>query len=200
MTPVIASIDDPPHDVGQGGTIMEPHPGVFVAKSSTDDWKLDPGVPGSQMHELVHADGLWAGFTRFTDVDGPLTWTPEQREVALVLEGSVRIEVTGGGTLDPFGVLLAVTIISLQAWFYNQQTAIRQANMRSVLRQRLLQRAATKPGLASLCLKLTQFGSARETTSNATSQAGKVRERSSTRTQILLVDLRVDDAVETDVR
>ena len=28
-----------------------------------------------------------------------------------------------------FGVLLAVTIISLQAWFYNEQTALRQANM-----------------------------------------------------------------------
>ena len=79
---------------------MEPHPGVFVSKASTDDWKLDPDVPGSQMHELVHADGVWAGFTRFTNVEGPVSWTPEQREVALILEGSVRIEMAGGGTLE----------------------------------------------------------------------------------------------------
>lgn len=79
---------------------MEPRPGVFATKASTDDWESDPDVPGSQMHELVHADGLWAGLTRFTEVDGPVTWTPERREVAMVLEGSVRIESAGGGALE----------------------------------------------------------------------------------------------------
>jgi uncharacterized cupin superfamily protein len=79
---------------------MEPYPGVFVAKASTDDWKPDPEVPGSEMRELVHADGVWAGLTRFTDVDGAVPWTPERREVALILEGSVRIEIADGGTLD----------------------------------------------------------------------------------------------------
>jgi len=48
----------------------------------------------------VHADGVWAGFTRFTNVEGPVSWTPEQREVALILEGSVRIEIEGGGALE----------------------------------------------------------------------------------------------------
>jgi uncharacterized cupin superfamily protein len=33
-------------------------------------------------------------------VDGPVTWTPERREVALILEGSVRIVIEGGGTLE----------------------------------------------------------------------------------------------------
>ena len=79
---------------------MEPQPGVFVSKASTEDWVPDPDVPGSQMHELVHADGVWAGFSRFTSTDGPVRWTPEQREVALIIEGSVRIEIAGGGTLD----------------------------------------------------------------------------------------------------
>ena len=79
---------------------MEAQPGVFVSKVSTDEWGPDSEVPGSEMHELVHADGVHAGLTRFTDVDGPVTWTPEQREVALVLEGSVRIQVAGGGALD----------------------------------------------------------------------------------------------------
>jgi hypothetical protein len=79
---------------------MELHPGVFVSMASTDDWESDPDVPGSQMHELVHADGLWAGLTRFTSVDGPVPWTPERREVALILKGSARIEIAGGDALD----------------------------------------------------------------------------------------------------
>ena len=52
------------------------------------------------MHELVHADGVHAGLTRFTSVDGSVPWTPERREVALILVGSVRIEIAGGDTLD----------------------------------------------------------------------------------------------------
>ena len=79
---------------------MERYPRVFVSNTSTGDWEPDPEVPGSQMHELVHADGLWSGMTRFTDVDGPVTWTPEHREVAVILEGSVRIEIVDGGTLE----------------------------------------------------------------------------------------------------
>jgi uncharacterized cupin superfamily protein len=79
---------------------MEAYRGVFVTTSATDEWEADPEVPGSQMHELVHADGVQAGFSRFTDVDGPVPWTPERREVALVIEGSVRIEIEGQGTLE----------------------------------------------------------------------------------------------------
>jgi uncharacterized cupin superfamily protein len=79
---------------------MELHPGVFVVKASTGAWEPDPDVPGSAMRELVRADGVWAGLTRFAGVDGPVPWTPERREVALVLEGSVRIEIAAGGVLE----------------------------------------------------------------------------------------------------
>ena len=79
---------------------MESHAGVFVLKASDDAWGPDPDVPGSEMQELVHADGVHAGRTRFTSVDGPVTWTPEDREVALILEGSVRIQIAGGPTLE----------------------------------------------------------------------------------------------------
>ena len=79
---------------------MEPHPGVFVTNTTAEDWQDDPEVPGSVMHELVHCDGLHAGMTRFLEVDGPVPWTPEQREVAIILEGSVRIELAQGGTLE----------------------------------------------------------------------------------------------------
>ena len=48
------------------------------------------------MHELVHDGAVWAGLTRISSVDGPITWTPEQRETVHVLEGSVRIEIAGG--------------------------------------------------------------------------------------------------------
>jgi len=80
--------------------MMEPYPGVFVTNAATGKWEPDPEVPGSVMHELVQADGLHAGMTRFTEVDGPVPWTPQQREVALILEGSVRIELADGGTLE----------------------------------------------------------------------------------------------------
>jgi uncharacterized cupin superfamily protein len=74
--------------------------GVFVANTSTEEWQSDPEVPGSLMHELVHADGLHAGLSRFTEADGPIPWTPEKREVAIILEGSVRIELADGGALE----------------------------------------------------------------------------------------------------
>jgi uncharacterized cupin superfamily protein len=74
---------------------MEPSPGVFVSSISAEDWTDDPNVPGTQMHELMHVDGIWAGMTRILSIDGPLSWTPDQRETVHVLEGSVRIEVEG---------------------------------------------------------------------------------------------------------
>ena len=79
---------------------MEQQPGVFVAKASTNAWEPDPDVPGSAMQELVRADGLWAGLTRFAEVDGPVPWKPERREIAVILEGSVRIEIAAGGVLE----------------------------------------------------------------------------------------------------
>jgi len=78
---------------------MEPHPGVFRSDVRTKEWEPDPEVPGSEMHELVHADGVWAGLTRFTTVEGPTPWTPSQRETIHVLEGEVTIEIAGGPAL-----------------------------------------------------------------------------------------------------
>src|SRR5947207_4195310 len=62
----------PSHRVVERRMKMEPQPGVCVSKASTEDWVPDPDVPGSQMHELVHADGVWAGFCRFTRTHGPV--------------------------------------------------------------------------------------------------------------------------------
>src|SRR5262249_40174460 len=75
---------------------MQRGPGVYVSSVDADSWTEDPDVPGSEMHELVHADGVWAGLTRILSVDGPLSWTPEQRETIHVLEGSVRVEFEDG--------------------------------------------------------------------------------------------------------
>jgi uncharacterized cupin superfamily protein len=43
---------------------------------------------------------VWAGLTRFTTVDGPIPWTPSQRETIYVLEGEVAIEIAHGPTLE----------------------------------------------------------------------------------------------------
>jgi uncharacterized cupin superfamily protein len=95
---------------------MESGEGVFVSTVSTDDWQEDPDVPGTEMHELVHEDGVWAGLTRILTTDGPLPWTPEQRETVHVLEGSVRIEFSdqpplelGPGDIASFPAGLAMT-------------------------------------------------------------------------------------------
>src|SRR6266480_7363863 len=75
---------------------MEVRPGVFLSNVNTDRWQPDPDVPGSEMHELVHEGPLWAGLTRITDALEPTPWAPDQRETAIVLEGSVRIEFSDG--------------------------------------------------------------------------------------------------------
>lgn len=79
---------------------MESGQGVFVSNVSTHDWADDPDVPGTEMHELVHQDGVWAGLTRILTSDAPIPWTPDQRETIHVLEGSVRIEFEDGSVLE----------------------------------------------------------------------------------------------------
>lgn len=79
---------------------MEVHPGVFVSSTTAEDWEPDPEVPGTLMHQLVEADGVAAGMTRIDEVGVPIEWTPTERETLLVLEGSVRIEIADGPTLE----------------------------------------------------------------------------------------------------
>ena len=79
---------------------MQSARGVFVSSVSAEDWTDDPDVPGTQMHELVREDGVWAGLTRILSTDGPLSWTPDQRETVHVLEGSVRIEFEDRAPLE----------------------------------------------------------------------------------------------------
>lgn len=78
---------------------MATPPGVFVSSVMVDDWTDDPDVPGTEMHELVRTDGVWAGMTRIVSTDGPLSWIPDKRETVHVLEGSVRIEFELGPPL-----------------------------------------------------------------------------------------------------
>ena len=78
---------------------MEIKPGMHVTKSSTTEWQPDPEVPGSRMHELIHDGPVYAGLTRFDDPLEPISWTPGQREVFAVLEGSLRIEFDDGSDI-----------------------------------------------------------------------------------------------------
>ena len=48
------------------------------------------------MNELVADGPMLAGMTRIDDAPEPMTWTPQQREVFAVLEGSVRIVFADG--------------------------------------------------------------------------------------------------------
>jgi uncharacterized cupin superfamily protein len=79
---------------------MEPYPGVFVSSSSPDAWQTDPDAPDTETFELVHADGVQAGLSRYTGTREPISWTSERREVALILEGSVRIDFDDGSSAE----------------------------------------------------------------------------------------------------
>ena len=77
---------------------MEIGPGVFVSSLDTNEWKPDPEV-GGEMHVIVEVEGHYAGMSRF-GATGPDVWTLPERETILVLEGTARIEIEGGPTLD----------------------------------------------------------------------------------------------------
>jgi uncharacterized cupin superfamily protein len=79
---------------------MEIRPGMFVLSAEAAEWEPDPEVPGTAAQVLVHDGPIQAGQTRITDAPEPLTWTPEHREVFLVLEGRVRIEFADGSDVD----------------------------------------------------------------------------------------------------
>jgi uncharacterized cupin superfamily protein len=74
--------------------------GLFVSRTSAEEWEADPDVPGTTMHEVVKRDGVWVGMSRIDATEGPIVWGPESRETALILEGSVRIEFEGRPSLE----------------------------------------------------------------------------------------------------
>jgi len=79
---------------------MELQPGVFVSSESTDDWEMDAEV-GGEVHVLCDADGVHAGLSRILQTpEQPISFKSEKRETIIILEGSVRIEIAGGATLD----------------------------------------------------------------------------------------------------
>ena len=85
---------------------------VFVSSIETEDFEPDPEV-GGETHMFRDSGGLQAGLWR---VPAGATWEPftftlEQNETILILEGRVRIQVTGGATLD----LAAGDMVSLNA-------------------------------------------------------------------------------------
>jgi hypothetical protein len=74
-------------------------PENFVSSLSTDEWEPDPDV-GGLMHLLCDLPGYQAGFTRYDVSPPPVSWTPSQRESFVILEGTARIEIAGGASLD----------------------------------------------------------------------------------------------------
>ena len=130
-TPTLARVadEDVPVQPSQEESPVRRSDGVFVSSVTPGDWQPDPDVPGSEMHELVREDGVWAGLTRILEVDGPVMWTPEQRETIHVLEGSVRIELEGRAVLEleagdiasfPAGLAMTwhVTTPFKEMWFF----------------------------------------------------------------------------------
>ena len=78
---------------------MEVHPGVFVSNVSTNEWQPDPEV-GGEMHVLVEEATAYVGMSRFRDRSDLQPYSLPERETVLILEGSARIEIQGGPTLE----------------------------------------------------------------------------------------------------
>jgi len=78
---------------------MEVHPGVFVSNTATDEWEPDPEV-GGELHVLLQAEDGFVGMTRYRERPDATPWRLPERETFLILEGSARIEVEGGPTLE----------------------------------------------------------------------------------------------------
>ena len=78
---------------------MEIHPGTYRSSMDTDDWESDPDV-GGELQVLVDQPDSHVGMSRYLADPGPVSWTPSVRETLLVLEGSVRIDIEGGPSLD----------------------------------------------------------------------------------------------------
>ena len=96
---------------------MEIEPGVFVSETGTDAWEFDPEVNGD-IHVLAGVDGVDSGMSRFTTTVDPVAYTPPKRETLLVLEGSARVEIAGGPTLELHpGVIASIPAGAETTWY-----------------------------------------------------------------------------------
>lgn len=101
---------------------MELQPGVHVSTITTDEWVTDPEV-GGRMHVLHEGeDGADAGLSLFEEVPAePVRWTLPERETIHVLEGAVRIEITGGVALElKAGDIASMPKGAETTWFLTQ--------------------------------------------------------------------------------
>jgi uncharacterized cupin superfamily protein len=94
----------------------EVHPGVFVSNVRPDVWEPDPEV-GGEWHVLYDGDDSYVGMTRYETDPGRIDWTPPVRESIVVLEGTARIEIDGGPTLEVgVGDMLALPGGTVTTW------------------------------------------------------------------------------------
>ncbi len=87
---------------------MEVHPGVFVTDLDTEDWQPDPEVGGgAEEHVLFDVGAVRAGLPRFDEDSETPVWELPAREIMLVLDGEVRVEIIDGPEvkLKPGGTL-----------------------------------------------------------------------------------------------
>jgi len=73
---------------------------VLISRASDEAWEPDPDV-GGEMKVLYRRDGIEAGLSRFTDPPAePIRWTLPALETFYVLEGSARVEIADGPTIE----------------------------------------------------------------------------------------------------
>lgn len=97
---------------------MQMSPGVFVSRTSTGEWEPDTDPPG-EVQVLCSAVGMQAGLWRPVQgaTPGPVRWIPPTGEVLLVLEGTAKVEIEGGPTLElKPGVIASLPKDAVTTW------------------------------------------------------------------------------------
>ncbi len=73
---------------------------VLISRATDETWEPDPDV-GGEMKVLYRDGDAEAGLSRFTEpLVEPIRWTLPATETFYVLEGSARVEIAGGPTLE----------------------------------------------------------------------------------------------------
>ena len=110
---------------------MELHPGVFVSNVMTDQWRAATRRSVARCTSWSRTRPRYVGMSRFTRHAELRSWTLPERETVLILEGSARIEIQGGPTLElnvgdmaslPKGAVTSwhMTLPFREIWFFGR--------------------------------------------------------------------------------
>ena len=110
------------------------HTEVRISKAMDETWEPDPDI-GGQMKVLYRHGLAEAGLSRFTEpLAQPIRWTLTAAETFYVLEGSARVEIAGGPTLEVgVGDMACIPAGSETTWPHDAVLGLLRPRMREAV-------------------------------------------------------------------